>query len=92
MHKNSLIRWRIERKGLSLQKLTVYVMRTVMQNISVSLPLGDVEFFTQLMKKMGWCVNVKENILDKYLSSRPANIELTDEDILSELSAVRYKK
>ena len=67
-------------------------MRTVMQNVSVSLPMGDMEFFTKLMTKMGWSVNVKENILSKYMSSRPTDVELTDEEILSELSAVRYGK
>ncbi len=44
------------------------------------------------MKKMGWTVSDKEAVLDRYIQSRPENIEISDEEILQELNSVRYDK
>ena len=41
---------------------------------------------------MGWSASAKESMLDRYVKSRPKDVELSDDDILSELNAVRYSK
>jgi hypothetical protein len=67
-------------------------METVMQNIYLNIPKTDMLFFNELAKKMGWGVETKENSLQKYISSRPKNVDLSENEILSEINAVRYKQ
>jgi len=61
-------------------------------NMRLNIPKSDVRFFRELVTKMGWVVETKENFLQKYISTRPKNVELSDEDILAEVYAVRYGK
>lgn len=67
-------------------------METALQGFYLNVPKSDVKLFQQLAKKMGWTVSDKDAVLDKYIQSRPENVELTDEDILKELNSVRYSK
>lgn len=67
-------------------------METALQGFYLNIPKSDVKLFQQLAKKMGWTVSDKDTVLDKYIQSRPENVELTDEDILKELNSVRYSK
>jgi hypothetical protein len=41
---------------------------------------------------MGWKAETKEDLLQKYIESRPQNVDLSDEDILVEVYAARYSK
>ena len=41
---------------------------------------------------MGWLVNRKQDLWEKYAVSSPQNIPLTDEEIIEEVRAVRYAK
>ena len=34
----------------------------------------------------------KESLLKNYISKRPTKVELSDEDIMEEINAVRYRK
>lgn len=67
-------------------------MDAALRGFYLNVPKSDVKLFQQLAKKMGWTVSDKEAILDKYIQSRPENVELSDEDILKELNSVRYDK
>lgn len=67
-------------------------METALQGFYLNIPKSDVKLFQQLAKKMGWTVSDKDVVLDKYIQSRPENVELTDEDILKEQNSVRYSK
>lgn len=67
-------------------------MDAALQGFYLNVPKSDVKLFQQLAKKMGWTVSDKDVILDKYIKSRSENIELSDDDILKELNAVRYGK
>ena len=58
----------------------------------LNIPKSDMRFFRELVTKMGWDADTKESALQKYIASRPKNVKLSDEDILSEVYAVRYKK
>ena len=63
-----------------------------MATISVNIPSSEKAFFMKLMKKMGWEVNTQESELQKYITSRPKDCPLTDDDIMSEIKAVRRNK
>ncbi|MDO4163350.1 MAG: hypothetical protein Q4D56_03035 [Bacteroides sp.] len=67
-------------------------MDTTMQGVYVDIPQGDVTFFKELMNKMGWKYETKESLVQSYVESRPANVDLSDDDVLEELYAVRYCK
>ena len=56
----------------------------------VTMPQSDTNIFQLFAKRMGWMVENKTNLLDKYIASRPRNVDLTDEDIMAEVRAVRY--
>ena len=62
------------------------------EEIYVKLPQSDVVFFQLFADKMGWLIENKANLLHKYIASRPQNIDLTEEDIIEEVRAVRYAK
>ncbi len=36
-------------------------METTMQNINVTLPVADMKFFKELVKKMGWTIEKGKN-------------------------------
>jgi len=61
-------------------------------DVRLNIPKTDIRFFRELVTKMGWVVETKESALQKYIASRPKNANLSDEEILSEVYAVRYGK
>ena len=58
----------------------------------VKMPQSDMVFFQLFAEKMGWLVENKTDLLRKYIASRPKNVDMTDEDIMEEVKAVRYAK
>lgn len=67
-------------------------METSIQSVYLNIPKTDMKFLKELVKKMGWSVETKESLLKKYISNRPAKVDLSDEDIMKEINAVRYCK
>jgi len=61
-------------------------------DVRLNIPKSEMRFFKELVSKMGWVVETKETALQKYIASRPKNVMLSDEEILSEVYAVRYGK
>jgi len=66
-------------------------METVF-DVRLNIPNSDMRFFRELATKMGWAIETKESALQKYIASRPKNVKLSDEEILSEVYAIRYGK
>ena len=64
----------------------------VSEDIYVRMPQSDIRFFQQFAKKMGWLVENKQTLWDNYIKNRPTNVDLTDEEIMDEVRAVRYSK
>ena len=60
--------------------------------VRLNVPKSDVRFFSELVTKMGWVIETKDSVLQRYIASRPRNAALSDEEILSEVYAVRYGK
>ena len=65
---------------------------TMNQGIFLSIPKSDIKFFTELAKKMGWDIDIREDFLKDYIASRPKRVNLSEEEILAELNAIRYEK
>jgi hypothetical protein len=67
-------------------------MEAIVEKVYVDVPKSDLRFFKELARKKGWVVDTRQSFLDKYINSRPKNIDLTDEEIMEEVRAVRYGK
>ena len=65
---------------------------TMNQGIFLSIPKSDKKFFKELAKKMGWDIDIREDFLKDYIASRPKRVNLSEEEILAELNAIRYEK
>jgi len=63
---------------------------TLSREFNVKMPQSDMDFFQFFAKKMGWLIENETDLLDKYIASRPKNVDLTDDDIMAEVRAVRY--
>lgn len=60
------------------------------QGAYVNIPSSDWKFFKELVRKMGWEVQTREDLLDCFIKSRPATSPLSDEEIMNEVKALRY--
>ena len=65
---------------------------TMNQGVFLSIPKSDIKFFKDLAKKMGWDIDIREDFLKDYIASRPKRVNLSEEEILAELNAIRYEK
>ena len=65
---------------------------TMNQGVFLSIPKSDIKFFKGLAKKMGWDIDIREDFLKDYIASRPKRVNLSEEEILAELNAIRYEK
>lgn len=63
-----------------------------MQGVFVNVPAVDWSLFRELIRKFGWQAVTREELLDRFVSSRPANPAISDEEIMDEVKAVRYAK
>ena len=61
-------------------------------DVRLNIPKSEIRFFRELADKMGWTVETKQSALQQYIASRPKNVKISDEEILSEVYAVRYGK
>ena len=67
-------------------------MDSTLRGVYINVPQADMKFLKELVKKMGWTVERKESLLKKYISKRPSKVDLSDDDIMEEIKAVRYKE
>jgi hypothetical protein len=68
------------------------MLQTSLQSIYLNVPQSEVGFITMLAQKMGWEITTKADFLQKYINSRPKNVDLQDEEIMEEVRATRYSK
>jgi hypothetical protein len=68
------------------------MLQTALQNIYLNVPQSEVGFIMTLAQKMGWEITTRADLLQKYINSRPKNVDLPDEEIMEELRAIRYAK
>lgn len=65
---------------------------STMQGVYVNVPAVDWSLFRELIRKFGWQAETREELLDRFIGSRPAEPELSEEEIMEEVKAVRYAK
>ena len=63
-----------------------------MQGVYVNVPSVDWSLFRQLIRKFGWQAETREQLLDRFVSSRPSVPAISEEDIMNEVRAVRYAR
>lgn len=61
-----------------------------MTQVVLSIPNGEVPFISSLAEKMGWNMQTRESLVEKFISSCPETTDITDEEIQAEVDAVRY--
>jgi len=62
------------------------------ERVFIDLPQADMKFLQLFASKMGWSLDKKQNLWDKYILNSPQNVDLSDEEIMEEVRAVRYGK
>ena len=62
------------------------------QGVYVNVPTVDWSLFRELIRKFGWQAETREQLLDRFISSRPVNPDISEEEIMDEVRAVRYAK
>jgi len=62
------------------------------EKVFIDLPQADIKFLQLFANKMGWSVDKKQNLWDKYIQNSPQNVDLSDEEIMEEVRAIRYGK
>ena len=62
------------------------------QGVYVNVPAVDWSLFRELIRKFGWQAETREQLLDRFVSSRPANPTISEDEIMDEVRAVRYAK
>ena len=63
-----------------------------MQGVFLNVPVADWDLLKELIRKFGWQSETREQLLDRFCNSRPQQPQLTDEEIMEEVKAVRYSK
>jgi hypothetical protein len=48
--------------------------------------------FSKLIRKFGWRARTKEQMLERFIATRPKELLLSEEEIMAEVNAVRYAK
>lgn len=61
------------------------------EQIFLNVPTADIGLFKGLMSKLGWEYETRKDALKRFIMSRPKDVDLSDEEIMEEVRAVRYK-
>ncbi len=56
-----------------------------MQGVYVNVPNVDWSLFRELVRKFGWQVETREQLLDRFISTRPDNPAISEEEIMDEV-------
>lgn len=65
---------------------------TMTQGVYLNVPRTDWTLLQELINRFGWQSETREEMLDEFLQTRPSVTDLTEDDIMNEVSAVRYAK
>lgn len=61
-----------------------------LQGVYLNIPSADWSLLKELIRKFGWQAETSEQLLDRFVNSRPTQPALSEEDIINEVKAVRY--
>lgn len=60
-------------------------------NVILNIPSSDMAMITMLAEKMGWTMQNGDSVMKQFVASRPTDIPISEEEIMEEVRAVRYK-
>ena len=66
--------------------------RMLREKLLVDIPKSDLMFFKLFADKLGWQVKNKQSLWEEYIKNSPENVDLSEEELLEEVRAVRYGK
>ena len=61
-----------------------------MEDYVVSIPQRDFSLMEELFARMGWKVRPRRTSIEQFIKSCPKTPVMTDEEIATEVNAVRY--
>ena len=63
---------------------------TMTQGVYLNIPRTDWILLQELVNRFGWKSETREQMLEEFMQTRPVNVDLSEEDIMNEVRAVRY--
>ena len=60
------------------------------QGVYLNIPRTDWILLQELVNRFGWQSETREQMLEEFMQTRPSNVNLSEEDIMNEVRAVRY--
>ena len=60
------------------------------QGVYLNIPRTDWNLLQELINRFGWQSETREQLLETFIQSRPNVTDLSEEDIMNEVRAVRY--
>ena len=63
-----------------------------MRGVFLNVPVSDWTLLEELIRKFGWQSETREQLIERFCSSRPQQPTLSDEEIMEEVKAARYEK
>lgn len=74
-----------------MQTATINNMNSsALQGVYLNVPMSDWSLLKELIRKFGWQNETREQLLDRFIASRPQQPPLTEEEIMEEVRAARY--
>lgn len=62
------------------------------QGVYLNVPRADWTLLQELINRFGWQSETREDLLAEFLQTRPTVTDITEEDIMDEVRAVRYEE
>ena len=74
------------------EKLIISNNGMLREKVFVDIPQSDMMFFRLFADKFGWQFFNKQTLWEEFMKNSPDNADLSDEEIMEEVRAVRYGK
>ena len=62
------------------------------QGVYLNIPRTDWSLLQELINRFGWQSETREQMLEEFIQTRPTVSDLTEDDIMDEVRAIRYAK
>ena len=63
---------------------------TMTQGVYLNIPRTDWYLLQELVNRFGWQSETREQMLEEFMQTRPQKVDLSEDDIMNEVRAVRY--
>jgi hypothetical protein len=64
---------------------------TEMQSVFLNVPREDWKLLQELIQKYGWQAETREQLLERFVQSRPETPYVSEDEIVEEVKAIRHK-